>query len=319
MAYKTREEWEAEQARLDLERLQIATTRDKEQQRLAKEYREEAELQRAKQELNEAKSREARAKEKAIMKQDLELQRLREEYEEAAEKKRREKEAAAAVERYRQQELDHQAKEKKLKEEKEKEAAEAVERYKQKEAERVAKEKREKEEQDREYRHRLEDHLIKSGLDEAAIDAIMKNEKIKRSSAPGTVPVPVPVHGVPAMVPVAGARPTFTRMSRKHLSIETLRTFNVEFDLDMDPEYILIKRWVPEWEQDQLWKHTKYIREKRGKLLLIEEKKHHDKMLLVEEKRHSRLEPEFEWVRKKERKRSKSPSLLMYLAGGRPS
>lgn len=43
----------------------------------------------------------------------------------------------------------------------------------------------------------------------------------------------------------------------------------------------------------------------------IEEgKKHHH---------HHHLEPEFEWVRKKERRRSRSPSLLMYLAGGRPS
>jgi len=80
-----------------------------------------------------------------------------------------------------------------------------------------------------------------------------------------------------------------------------------------DPEYILIKRWVPEWEQDNLWKHTKYIREKRTKVVLAIEdghKKHH----------HHHHEPEFEWVRKKsERKRSKSPGLLMYLAGARPS
>jgi len=49
-------------------------------------------------------------------------------------------------------------------------------------------------------------------------------------------------------------------------------------------------------------------------------------MLMVEEKRHGRDEPEFEWVRKKSdksdkhsRRRSKSPSLLMYLAGVRPA
>lgn len=79
-----------------------------------------------------------------------------------------------------------------------------------------------------------------------------------------------------------------------------------------DPDYILIKRWVPEWEQDQFWQHTKVLREKRTKTLMVEEKKHH----------HS--DPDFEWVRKKhsskhDRKRSKSPALLMYLAGARPS
>ncbi|PHH86021.1 hypothetical protein CDD83_10854 [Cordyceps sp. RAO-2017] len=74
-------------------------------------------------------------------------------------------------------------------------------------------------------------------------------------------------------------------MARRHLSIETLRTFDVDFDVDNDPEYILIKRWVPEWEQDQFWKHTKYVREKRG-----------HGALLIEEKRHRHHEPEFEWL-----------------------
>ena len=100
-------------------------------------------------------------------------------------------------------------------------------------------------------------------------------------------------------------------MARRHLSIESLREFGVEFDYDADPDYILIRRWVPEWEQDRLWKHTKLVREKRSK------------MLMVEEKRHGRDEPDFEWVRKKSdkhsRRRSKSPSLLMYLAGVRPA
>jgi hypothetical protein len=36
-------------------------------------------------------------------------------------------------------------------------------------------------------------------------------------------------------------------------------------------------------------------------------------------KKHHHHESELEWVRKKERKRSKSPALLMYLAGARPS
>ncbi|KAF6818453.1 ankyrin repeat protein [Colletotrichum sojae] len=31
----------------------------------------------------------------------------------------------------------------------------------------------------------------------------------------------------------------------------------------VNPDYILIKRWVPEWEQDALWKHTRELREKR--------------------------------------------------------
>lgn len=76
-----------------------------------------------------------------------------------------------------------------------------------------------------------------------------------------------------------------------------------------DPSYVLIKRWVPEAEQDILWKHTRIIREKReSKLLLTVEDK---------PKHHHGGDGQFEWVRKKERRRSKSPGLLMYLAGAK--
>ena len=73
-----------------------------------------------------------------------------------------------------------------------------------------------------------------------------------------------------------------------------------------DPEFVVIKRWVPEWEQKQFWKHTRYIREMRKTVVYKDRHHHHDKeqIELV--------------VRKKERRRSKSPSpLLMYLAGAR--
>jgi hypothetical protein len=56
-------------------------------------------------------------------------------------------------------------------------------------------------------------------------------------------------------------RPTYTRMSRRHLSIETLSRYRIDYEFDVvsnsqsnadtttnkiqDPEYVLIKRWVP--------------------------------------------------------------------------
>lgn len=72
---------------------------------------------------------------------------------------------------------------------------------------------------------------------------------------------------------------------------------------------------MTESEQDAFWRHTRIIREQRaGKLVMTIEdkpkKKHHH---------GASLEPDFEWVRKKERKRSKSPGLLMYLAGAKPA
>ncbi|KAM0414544.1 hypothetical protein ACHAPT_013612, partial [Fusarium lateritium] len=105
-------------------------------------------------------------------------------------------------------------------------------------------------------------------------------------------------------------RPTITRMSRRHVSFETLRSFNIDFDLDQDPEYVLIDRWVPEWEQDRLWAHTKTVREERGKPVVSEEWKHQSDNV------------EFEWVRKKpnthRRRRARSQALLRYLAGDLP-
>ena len=91
-------------------------------------------------------------------------------------------------------------------------------------------------------------------------------------------------------------------------------------DTFQEPGYILIKRWVPEWEQNMLWEHTTKIRliERRREekvVLEIKDKKHHH--------HHHDDDTNFEWVRKKERshsrRRSKSPSLLMYLAGARPA
>ena len=81
-----------------------------------------------------------------------------------------------------------------------------------------------------------------------------------------------------------------------------------------DPDYVLIKRWVPEQEQDMLWRYTRLIREQRSSSKLV---------MTIEDKKHRKhLEPDnFEWVRKKEKKRSRSrsPSLLMYLAGAKPA
>jgi len=264
----TRQDWEAEQTRQELERLRIAQARDEDQRRLAKQYRDQGDLERAKKELDEIKHREAKAKEAERIKRELELQRLKEEEEAEEQRKLREKEAQ-----------------------------EAVERYKHQEAQRIAFEKQKEEENEREYKRRIQEDLIKSGLDEKAIAAILNKEKI-----PEPKPEPNPERDAMPL-----ARATYTRMARRHLSIETLRVHHIEWDFDVDPDYLLIKRWIPEWEQDQLWKHTRSLRSKRGKALMVEEKKDYLE------------DPSFEWVRKKSksRKRSKSPSLLMYLAGAK--
>ncbi|EPE31754.1 hypothetical protein GLAREA_12510 [Glarea lozoyensis ATCC 20868] len=66
-------------------------------------------------------------------------------------------------------------------------------------------------------------------------------------------------------------RPTYTRMARKHLSIETLNRYAVPHFIDKaNPDYLIIKRWVPEYEQDMLWADTKKLREDRNNRLPVE-------------------------------------------------
>jgi hypothetical protein len=273
MDRRLREEYEIERARDKARReyeLEMAHTR-KEYELEKSKTKKDIELEKTRKELEAFKLEAEREAEEKRLKKEMELTRLKEEKRKAEEKKRAEKEAE-----------------------------EAVEKFKKKEAERAAKEKKEKEEMDKEYERRLEEDLRKGGLDERQIAVITKKEKA-----------------------IDPNRPTYTRMSRRHLSIETLNKYRIDYTFDQvrrdprrpltsantrqDPDYILIKRWVPEYEQDFLWSHTKEIRERRRPMLIgIEERKHH----------HS--EPEFEFVRKKEHKRKPSPSpLLTFLAGGK--
>jgi hypothetical protein len=79
------------------------------------------------------------------------------------------------------------------------------------------------------------------------------------------------------------------------------------------PGYVLIKRALSEQEQDMLWEHTRRIR-------IVERRPEEKVVLKIKDHRHRRGsdDEKFEFVRKK-RSRSKSPGLLMYLAGGRPA
>ncbi|KAH6679075.1 hypothetical protein B0J14DRAFT_579960 [Halenospora varia] len=61
-------------------------------------------------------------------------------------------------------------------------------------------------------------------------------------------------------------RPTYTRMSRRWLSPSVLNRYKIEYIFENEnPDFIVIKRWVPEYEQDFLWTATKEDRAKREK------------------------------------------------------
>ncbi|KAI3326464.1 hypothetical protein HD806DRAFT_551445 [Xylariaceae sp. AK1471] len=223
-------EYELDRAQNELEELKLVAKIDHEEKRRERTAREERELREAKKELDAIREKKDRDELERRIKQKLELDRLKEEEASLAEKRHREKEAK-----------------------------EAVEKYKKKEAERVLKEKEETEEREREYKHRMREQFLKSGLNEKEINAVLggegyqieeEKENEKQQQQPGYREMP---------------RPTYSRMARKHLSLETLRVYDIDYVLDQDPEYLLIKRWVPESEQDILWKHTRIVREQRAR------------------------------------------------------
>lgn len=85
---------------------------------------------------------------------------------------------------------------------------------------------------------------------------------------------------------------------------------------NQNPDYIIIKRWVPPDEQKDLWSLTKIIRNEREKVtttLSIEDRSHHH-----HHRRHKSGD-NLVLVRKTKRERSRSPSvnILTYFAGGR--
>ncbi|KAF5875726.1 putative atpase aaa+ type core protein [Botrytis fragariae] len=60
-------------------------------------------------------------------------------------------------------------------------------------------------------------------------------------------------------------RPTWTRMHLRYLSTEVLEENNIDYVIDsQNPEYVLIQRWVPEYEQDFLWAATRASRTRRN-------------------------------------------------------
>ncbi|KAI0478667.1 hypothetical protein GGR56DRAFT_332495 [Xylariaceae sp. FL0804] len=293
-------DYRLEKAQRELRDLRLAAQAEDDEKRREREAREARDLREALRERDNIRDQQERDDFEKRLKQKFELERLRAEEAELAEKERRAKEAKAAVEK-----------------------------YKKDEAERILKEKEEAEERERVLRAGMQERLLKSGLGEREINAILEGKKVnlkEKEKEKEVVKIIEDHHhhldllrasAVPApqaFLPPAG-RPTYTRMARRHLSLETLREYQIDYVLDPnDAEYVLIKRWVAEPEQDALWQHTRWVRESRQRgghrvVLQIEEK---------ERRKHGHLEPEYEWVRKKERRRSKSPGLLTYFAGGRP-
>lgn len=193
--------------------------------------REEFEMERARRELaslkvsNEMEERQRRSAKE--LQEEAEFRRARDELEGIKAARAREEEEKRIRKELEFKRLKEEEREAGEQERREKEAEEAVERYKQKELERLTMERKEKERQEKEYQRRLQEQLVQSGLNGDQVEAILKNEKI-----------PEPKSDKP--------KPRYTRMLRKHLSLETLRTFEIEYAVDDQVRFPTptVERWT---------------------------------------------------------------------------
>lgn len=146
----------------------------------------------------------------------------------------------------------------------------AVEEYNAKKLEDELKAKKKKEDEDKAFRERVRLEFGRAGYSEESIDKILaKGEKGEKAQGHKTI--------------MDVSRPTYIKVHRKHLSPETLDVYELPWEWDpQNSNYILIKRWIPEHDQDKLFDHTRRLRE--GRLLEhrpVDFKRERDQLMLV--------------------------------------
>ncbi|KAI9677096.1 MAG: hypothetical protein M1817_006935 [Caeruleum heppii] len=174
--------------------------------------------------------------------QDFENDKLRKEVELLRLDKEKEKEAARLK---KEMELEIALKEKKKREEEAQRKEiekQAVVNFQRLQLEKAAKKKKQEEEREADYKERVKRDL---GISEHQLSKIVKNSSENALDL---------------------RRNTYTKISRRHVSIESLRVYGLPWKYDdHDPDsFVLVKRWVPEAEQELLWDHTRRLREDRS-------------------------------------------------------
>ncbi|KAF2120524.1 hypothetical protein BDV96DRAFT_594978 [Lophiotrema nucula] len=144
------------------------------------------------------------------------------------------------------------------------------------------KEKRDK--QEAELEEAMRKRLAHFGFQENQISAMIKPEEAAKLHQGQTPLNPLRLTH----------QPTYVKVHRDHLSVDTLQYYDIPFEYDRgDPEYLIILREMDQKETEILFEHTRRLRS-RGTPLLIEQRKDHG-------------HKDYAWVRRK-RSVSRSPS-----------
>ncbi|KAL8970662.1 MAG: hypothetical protein Q9183_001410 [Haloplaca sp. 2 TL-2023] len=217
----------------------------------------------------------------------------------------RKEEEEAARERAKQEMIIADAKKAAKKKEEEDFKKRVLEEAEREKYEKQMKEKKKKEEEDKTFKARLKEMYLAQGYSEESIEIMINDhEKKKQGHVSPNQHSPhalgghahgghdgamVRVNEPPKVVDLN--RPTYIKVHRKYLSPDTLDAYDLPWEWDdRDSNYIVIKRWINENDQDKLFEHTRKLREQR--LLTnsapVELKKENGKLKLVREKSPAR-------------------------------
>ncbi|KAL9600123.1 MAG: hypothetical protein Q9219_003379 [cf. Caloplaca sp. 3 TL-2023] len=161
--------------------------------------------------------------------------------------------------------------------------------------EKEMKEKKKKEEEDKVFKARLKDMYLAQGYSEESIETMIKDAENKKRHGSHSPHSPHAMTHDNAITKITEQtkvvdlnRPTYIKVHRKYLSPDTLDAYDLPWEWDdRDSNYIVIKRWINQNDQDKLFDHTRKLREQRllpssspvelkkdskGKLMLVREK-----------------------------------------------
>ncbi|KAL7772155.1 hypothetical protein CFE70_002108 [Pyrenophora teres f. teres 0-1] len=171
-------------------------------------------------------------------------------------------------------------------EEKKRKEKEEYDNFMRKQREREEEEKRKKEEQEKELEEAMRKRLSQFGFQENQIQVLVNPEKQKEQLQQGMLPnyplqqaapSPPPAHHhhhhQHQAVAIAPA-PTYAKVHTSHLDVETLHYYNIPYEYDMDPNYIIILREMSQRDTDILFEHTRRLRSHHGSTLFIEAEGH---------------------------------------------
>ncbi|KAK5059914.1 hypothetical protein LTR84_009797 [Exophiala bonariae] len=207
--------------------------------RLSRKEEEERRLmERMKKDREEAKKQwqYEEEKEKERAKRDREDAKRRWQIEEDLEKERKKKEREAVL------------LEAKLEEErKKKEAEELRKKVLKDEEERIKKEKEKKKAEEEEFERKVKEKFMKAGYSPDYIEEVLHKKKEEKTT------LAIDLH-----------RPTYIKVNRKYLHPDTLDAYGLPWEWDgRDEEYIIIKKYIDHSLQDELFEHTRKLKERK--------------------------------------------------------